>query len=60
MLIVDSHLDIAHNALEWNRDLLQPIAGIREAETGMTQKGRGLNAGDLRRVGERRQRPGAG
>ena len=43
MLIVDSHLDIAHNALEWNRDLLRPIAGIREAEAGMTQKGRGLN-----------------
>ena len=54
MLIVDSHLDIAHNALEWNRDLLRPIAGIREAEAGMTQKGRGLNAvnfAELRRGG---------
>ena len=43
MLIVDSHVDIAHNALEWDRDLLQSIAGIRESEAGMGQKGRGLN-----------------
>ena len=40
MLIVDSHLDIAFNALEWNRDLLQPIATIRESEAGMGGKGR--------------------
>ena len=43
MLIIDSHLDIAYNALEWNRDLLQPIVQIREGEAGMSQKGRGLN-----------------
>ena len=43
MLIVDSHLDIAYSALEWDRDLLQPIARIREGEAGMAQKGRGLN-----------------
>ena len=43
MLIVDSHLDVAYNALEWDRDLLQPIAAIREAEAGMPEKGRGLN-----------------
>ena len=54
MLIVDSHLDIAYNALEWDRDLLQPIAKIREAEAGMAQKGRGLNVvnfAELRRGG---------
>ena len=54
MLIVDSHLDIAFNALEWDRDLLQPIAKIREAEAGMGQKGRGLgvlNFEELRRGG---------
>ncbi len=54
MLIVDSHLDIAYNALEWDRDLLQPIAKIREAEAGMAQKGRGLgvvNFEELRRGG---------
>ncbi len=43
MLIIDSHLDIAYSALEWNRDLLQPIVKIREGEAGMPQKGRGLN-----------------
>ena len=54
MLIVDSHLDIAFNALEWDRDLFQPIARIREAEAGMGQKGRGLgvvNFEELRRGG---------
>ena len=43
MLIVDSHLDIAFNALEWDRDLLQPIAAIRASEAGMGGKGRGAN-----------------
>ena len=54
MLIVDSHLDIAYNALDWDRDLLQPIAKIREGEAGMAQKGRGLNVvnfAELRRGG---------
>ena len=41
MLIVDSHLDIAYNALDWDRDLLQPIKTIRESEAGRGQKGRG-------------------
>ena len=43
MLIIDAHLDLAHNALESNRDLLQPIAAIRESEAGMPQRSRGLN-----------------
>ena len=43
MLIIDSHLDIAMNALELNRDLLQSITKMREAEAGMPEKGRGLN-----------------
>ena len=43
MLIIDAHLDIAYNALEWNRDLRQSIGQIRESEAGMGQKGRGLN-----------------
>lgn len=33
MLIFDAHLDLAWNALEWNRDLLQPVAAIREFES---------------------------
>lgn len=32
MLIFDAHLDLAWNALEWNRDLLQPVSAIRDFE----------------------------
>jgi membrane dipeptidase len=38
MLIIDAHLDLSMNALEWNRDLKQPVQAIRELETGMTDK----------------------
>src|SRR5437870_12886473 len=38
MLIFDAHLDLAMNALEWNRDLTRPIEEIREREKGMTDK----------------------
>jgi membrane dipeptidase len=34
MFIVDSHLDLAFNALRHGRDLLRPVADIREAEAG--------------------------
>ncbi|HEV3260625.1 MAG TPA: membrane dipeptidase [Gemmataceae bacterium] len=43
MLIFDAHLDLAWNAVEWNRDLLLPVADIRRAEQGMSGKGRGCN-----------------
>ncbi len=40
--LIDAHLDLALNALEWNRDLTRPIAEIRAAESGLTDKpGRG-------------------
>jgi len=38
MLIVDTHLDLAMNAIEWNRDLTRPIDEIRARERGMTDK----------------------
>jgi membrane dipeptidase len=38
MLIVDGHLDLAMNALEWNRDLRQSIERIRVREDGMSDK----------------------
>ena len=44
MLIVDAHLDLAMNALEWNRDLTRSIDDIREREAGKTDlpdRGRG-------------------
>ena len=34
MLIIDSHLDLAWNALQWNRDLLRPVHTIRTQEAG--------------------------
>jgi membrane dipeptidase len=43
MLIFDAHLDLAWNAIEWNRDLSLPVAAIRarEREQGLTGNGRG-------------------
>lgn len=38
MLIIDAHLDLSMNALEWNRDLKRTVADIRTREKGMTDK----------------------
>jgi membrane dipeptidase len=38
MFIIDAHLDLAMNAMEWNRDLKLPVTGIREREKGMKDK----------------------
>ena len=37
-LIVDGHLDLAMNAIEWNRDLSRPLAEIRQREMNMKDK----------------------
>lgn len=37
-LIFDAHLDLAMNALEWNRDLSRPLAEIRAREMHMSDK----------------------
>ena len=45
MLLIDGHLDLAMNALEWNRDLTRPLAEVRRREQGKTDKvdrGRGV------------------
>jgi membrane dipeptidase len=44
MIIFDAHLDLAWNAIDWNRDLRLPVADIRrsEREQGMNGKGRGV------------------
>ena len=34
MLIVDAHLDLAMNAMEWNRDLTRPLQEMRAREAG--------------------------
>ena len=38
MFIVDAHLDLAMNALEWNRDLTQPVDAINNRERSLTDK----------------------
>jgi membrane dipeptidase len=38
MFIIDAHLDLSMNALEWNRDLRLPVQKINEREKGLTDK----------------------
>jgi membrane dipeptidase len=38
MIMIDAHLDLAMNALEWNRDLKLAVRDIREREAGLTDK----------------------
>ena len=38
MFIIDAHLDLAMNAMEWNRDLRQPVEAINVREAGLTDK----------------------
>lgn len=53
MLIFDGHLDLAMNAIEWNRDYTRPLAEVRQREAGLTDKqDRGQNVltfGEMRR-----------
>ena len=55
MFIIDAHLDLSMNALEWNRDLTLEVARLREREKGLTDKpdrGRGtVSLPELRRGG---------
>lgn len=38
MFIIDAHLDLSMNAMEWNRDLRKPAHEINEREKGITDK----------------------
>jgi membrane dipeptidase len=38
MLVIDAHLDLSMNALEWNRDLTLPVDAINAREAGLTDK----------------------
>jgi len=55
MFLFDAHLDLSMNALEWNRDLTQPLADIRAREAHLSDKpdrGRGVvSLPELRRGG---------
>ena len=55
MLIFDAHLDISMNAVEWNRDLTQPLDHVREREIGMLDqldRGKGILTFEEMRKGE--------
>src|SRR5690606_3979124 len=36
--LIDGHLDLAMNAIEWNRDLRLPLSEIRQREMHMSDK----------------------
>jgi membrane dipeptidase len=38
MFIIDAHLDLSMNAMEWNRDLTRPVVEINAREKGLTDK----------------------
>ena len=38
MFTIDAHLDLSMNAMEWNRDLRQPINAIRQREAHLIDK----------------------
>jgi membrane dipeptidase len=38
MFLIDTHLDISTNAIEWNRDYRMSVEEIRVSEAGMTDK----------------------
>jgi membrane dipeptidase len=55
MFLIDGHLDLSMNALEWNRDLTRPLAEVRSREEGKTDKkdrGRGVCTFDEMRRGQ--------
>ena len=55
MFIIDAHLDLSMNAMEWNRDLRLPVHVLRDREQGQTDKpdrGKGVvSLPELRRGG---------
>ena len=55
MFIFDGHLDLAMNAVQWNRDITRPLDEVRAREAGLTDKlDRGNNTvtlPEMRRAG---------
>lgn len=54
MLIVDGHLDLAMNALRYERDIRLPVAALRQRENGSIEDGCGIctvSLPELRRAG---------
>ncbi|SDF78378.1 dipeptidase [Mucilaginibacter gossypii] len=44
MFVIDAHLDLSMNALEWNRDLTRPLVEVNQREEGLTDKPDRANA----------------
>ena len=47
MLMIDAHLDLAMNALTWDRNLDLGVHDLRKAEAGLSEKGRGQGTTSL-------------
>lgn len=47
MLIIDAHLDLAWNALQWNRNIQHSVCTIRTAESNLAGAGRGQGTAAL-------------
>ena len=47
MLLFDAHLDLAMNAIEWDRNLELEIEDLRKSENNMSEPGRGRNTTTL-------------
>src|SRR5512134_3004613 len=41
MLIIDAHLDLAWNALQWNRNIQHSVYTVRTGESNLAGSGRG-------------------
>jgi len=54
MLLIDAHLDLAWNALQWNRNLCDSVYTIRAREGGMAERGRALGTVALPQMREGR------
>lgn len=55
MFLLDAHLDLAMNAMEWNRDLRQPLSEVRKREADWADKpdrGRGVVTFEEMRKGD--------
>src|SRR5436305_576632 len=59
-LIADAHLDLAWNAIDWNRDLQLPVAEIRRRAIENKLNGKGRGVGTVAFPDPRRGRDGLG
>ena len=56
MFLIDAHLDLSMNAINWDRDLELDVYEIRRREAHMTEKGRARGTVTLARNAQSRDR----